>query len=128
MKLLQVLQKASSPETFQDDCVAGGQADAGPAGEQRERQVDVSIYKYALGAMHRIYAPNSAHAPECTASSMSKRRIFFVFDYDISAARRLHIIIKMTPFCPKTGCYKWLRGVCSALVNHRERGQRHTFF
>lgn len=56
MKLLQVLQKASSLETFQDDGVAGGQADAGPAGEQRERQVDVSMYKYALEATRRIYA------------------------------------------------------------------------
>lgn len=34
----------------------------------------------------------------------------------LSAAQQLPIIIKMTPFCPNTGCYNWPQGVCSALL------------
>lgn len=52
MQLLQVLQKASSLETLQDDGVAGGQADAGPAREEGGAKGHVrliSIYKYASG-------------------------------------------------------------------------------
>ena len=50
---------------------------------------------------------------------------------NLSAAQQLHTIIKMTPFCPNTGCCNWSLGVCSAYFKGKntnwEWGQPQTY-
>lgn len=85
----------------------------------------ICIYKYAVWTKWRVHTHRlSTHIPGCTASSMSEKKSFlplWLEHEDLSAAEQLHIIIKMTPFCPNTGCYNWPQGVCSALVYLKEK-------
>lgn len=77
VQFLQVLQKASPLETFQNDSVAGGQADAGPArrGERESKGHKrlMSIHKYASRSKVMCSCGPSVHPHTAVHSEVSVR-------------------------------------------------------